>query len=279
VPATSLRFGPFEFHPHTGELRRGDEVVRLEPQPAKVLALLVSRSGELVPRDEIRRHVWGDDVHVDVDRGVAYALNQVRAALGESAERPQYIETLPRRGVRFIGAIEPAAADVPARRRPSVRWAVPAALVLAVVGWLAVARPWMPPPRLVVAVSVFDNETGDAGYDALAARLSDVVVARLAGEEPRGLGVIGNEAILRRPRDQRDLALIRRETGAEFVVLGQVQPDPGGLRVIAHLIRLDDGTHAWAERFVREPANLEGLEAQVADAVASAVGERLPARP
>lgn len=279
MAATSLRFGPFEFHPHTGELRREGEVVRLEPQPAKVLALLVSRSGELVPRDEIRRHVWGDDVHVDVDRGVAYALNQVRAALGDSAERPQYIETLPRRGVRFIGAIESTAETRPARAPTSLRWAIPLVFALVVAGWVAMARPWTAPPRLVIAVSVFDNETGDSAHDAFVTRMSDAVVARLAEDESRGLQVIGNEAVLRRPRDQRDLELIRAETRAEFVVLGQLQPDPGGLRIIAHLIRLDDGTHAWAERFVRDPGNLDGLEDQVAESVAAAVGERLPARP
>lgn len=279
MPATSLRFGPFEFHPHTGELRREGEVVRLEPQPAKVLALLVSRSGELVPRDEIRRHVWGDDVHVDVDRGVAYALNQVRAALGDSAERPQYIETLPRRGVRFIGAIESTAETTPAPAPTSLRWAIPLVLALVVAGWVAMARPWTATPRLVIAVSAFDNETGDSAHDAFVTRMSDAVVARLAEDESRGLQVIGNEAVLRRPRDQRDLDLIRAETRAEFVVLGQLQPDPGGLRIIAHLIRLDDGTHAWAERFVRDPGNLDGLEDQVAESVAAAVGERLPVRP
>jgi DNA-binding winged helix-turn-helix (wHTH) protein/TolB-like protein len=279
VSATPLRFGPFEFHPQTGELRRDGHVVRLEPQPAKLLALLVSRPGALVPRDEIRRHVWGDDVHVDVDRGVAYALNQVRAALGDSAERAQYVETLPRRGVRFIGAVESTATIAPAPPARSRRWAIPLVLLVIVAGWMVVARPWSAQPQLVVAVSLFDNETGDSAHDAFVARMSDAIVARLAEDESRGLQVIGNEAILRRSRDQRDLVRIRRETRAEFVVIGQLQPDPGGLRIIAHLIRLDDGTHAWAERFVRDPGNLDGLEDQVAEAVAAALGERLVTRP
>jgi DNA-binding winged helix-turn-helix (wHTH) protein/TolB-like protein len=317
--AAPYRFGPYEFQPDTGELRRAGRVVRLEPQPARVLALLLARPGELVTREEIRRELWGDDVHVEVDRGIAYALNQVRTALGDSASEPRWVETLPRRGYRFVAPVDgegvaggraaregpeagggaaPGAAggheveEGPATRgrRPPVAekggWAAaagrgrPAAFALAVLAvagaaWLLVARPWAVPARVLVAVAAFDNETGEARHDALAARMADAVVARLVAAEPRRLGVIGNQAVLRLPRGERDLAAIRRETGAGFVILGQLQPDEGGLRVIAHLIALDDGTHLWANRFAGAPGDLAGLEAAVADAVAAAVPAHL----
>lgn len=276
------RFGPFEFRADTGELRSEGRTVRLEPQPARLLALLLSRPGELVPRDELRRALWDDGVHVDVERGLAYALSQVRTALGDSAAEPRFVETLPRRGVRFLAPVDgaepaggrPAGREVAASRRRLVAVGA-AAAIAAAVAWLVAERAWAPPPRVLLAVSAFDNETGRAEHDALTARMADAVVARLLAADLPGVGVIGNEAVLRRPRGERDLPTIRRETGADHVVLGQLQLDPAGLRVIAHLIALDDGTHVWAERFVRPPAEADRLEGEVAAAVAAAVASHL----
>jgi DNA-binding winged helix-turn-helix (wHTH) protein/TolB-like protein len=271
-----LRFGPFAFHPDTGELWREGRPERLEPQPARLLALLVARPGRLVTREEIRRHLWGDEVHVEVDRGIAYALNQVRAALGDSASEPRYVETLPRRGYRFVAPVAGpgGAASRRVRRQALLVAAGLAAAFLAAAVWLAVDRP-LGAPRVLLAVSAFDNETGRPEHDALVARMADTVVARLVAADLDGLGVIGNQAVLRRPRGLRDLPTIHRETGAHYVVIGQLQPDPAGLRVIAHLIRLDDGTHLWAERYVRPAGDLGGLDREVADGVAQAVAAHL----
>jgi DNA-binding winged helix-turn-helix (wHTH) protein/Flp pilus assembly protein TadD len=99
------RFGPFELDPRTAELRRDGERVPLQLQPARVLILLVQRAGELVPREEIRALVWPDRV-VDYEHGLNYAIRQIRAALGDEAGAPAYIETLPRRGYRFAAAVQ-----------------------------------------------------------------------------------------------------------------------------------------------------------------------------
>src|SRR6266568_2775109 len=100
-----ITFAEFEFNAASGELRRGAENVRLEPQPARVLALLVERAGDVVTRTELQQGVWGGDTCVDFERGLNYCIAQIRTALGDSASTPRFIETLPRRGYRFLRCI------------------------------------------------------------------------------------------------------------------------------------------------------------------------------
>src|SRR5260370_42573119 len=97
-----LRFGAFEIHPATSELRRQGDLVKLAPQPLKVLELLARRSGEIVTRAEIREHIWCGDTFVDFEQGLNFCVRQIREALGDSADTPRFIETLPRRGYRFL---------------------------------------------------------------------------------------------------------------------------------------------------------------------------------
>jgi len=295
------RFGVFEFDGQAGELRRQGRLVRIEPQPARALALLLSRPGELITRDELRNHLWDAGTHVDFDRGIAYCMGQVRSALGDTAENPRFVETLPRRGYRFTAPVQPAAlvdpAGIPARQpeeaqvqaAPSAalepvptmarsttgglhRWWPAAALmtlVLSAVVWTA--RSSTPVERPIVAVAVFDNETGQPEYDRLASTAADVMVERLTSLGPGALGVIGNTPSLRRPRNERDPAAIERETGAGYFVFGQVQPDDVGVRLVVHLIRLDDDTHLWVTRVARAPKDLTDIQDVVADRLAEAV--------
>ena len=101
-PTTKIRFGPFELDPAAGELRKNGILVRLQPQPLKVLLLLSQRAGQVVTREEIQRCLWSDSTFVDFGRGINFSINQIRGALADGAEKPRYIETLPRRGYRFI---------------------------------------------------------------------------------------------------------------------------------------------------------------------------------
>jgi DNA-binding winged helix-turn-helix (wHTH) protein/Tfp pilus assembly protein PilF len=102
----SVSFGPYRLDLETGELRRSGIAVKLQAQPSKLLTLLVERAGELVTRDEIRRRVWGTDTFVDFDQSVNFCIRQIRAALHDSADRPCYVETVPRKGYRFIAPIQ-----------------------------------------------------------------------------------------------------------------------------------------------------------------------------
>jgi len=130
VPQAVLRFGVFELSPATGELRRAGLRVRIQPQPLRVLEILASRSGEIVTREDLRQAVWGESTFVDFEHGLNFCINQVRRALGDSATAPRFVETVPRRGYRFIAPLEriepfvrPALAPVPpvTQRAPRVR--------------------------------------------------------------------------------------------------------------------------------------------------------------
>ena len=105
------RFGLFEFDFRTSELRREGEIVKLSPQPARVLALLLEKPGEIVLRDELRTHLWGDETFVDFERGLNFCILQVRTALGDSSENPRFVQTVPRKGYRFIAPVHRS--DVP----------------------------------------------------------------------------------------------------------------------------------------------------------------------
>src|SRR2546428_621817 len=114
---TILRFGVFELDPRTEQLRRNGLTVRLQPQPFKLLRLLVGEAGRLVTRDEIRAALWNNDTFVDFEQGVNFAIRQVREALEDDAERPVYIQTVPKRGYRFLAPVETVPREGPTRCR------------------------------------------------------------------------------------------------------------------------------------------------------------------
>src|SRR5438034_4297250 len=159
----AVRFGDVEFDPLAGELRRGMDTTRLEPQPARVLALLVERAGEVVTREELQQRVWSGDTFVDFERGLNYCIAQIRSALGDSASDPRFVETLPRRGYRFIAAIQGPAPATVARPRPWIAIVAAATLLtIAAVTWLLFARNTATrtprDARVHIAVVPFDNE-------------------------------------------------------------------------------------------------------------------------
>ncbi len=299
----TYRFGIFEFDDRTCILTRSGRPVDLEPQPARALALLVSRAGDLVTREEMRAHLWGDGTHVDFDRGLAYCIGQLRAALGDTADNPRFIQTLPRRGFSFIA---PAVAEQEHRSSSVVqsafessvaqneepgtsnqepgttndRRSLSSALVLATGAVLLVVAAsglwaWTrnrAPDRPIVAVAVFDNETGDASRESAVATIADVVVERLTALGPSRIGVNGNSKVLRNPRADRDPRLVARETHASFLVAGHLQSKDGRLSLLMHIIRLDDGTHVWVQRISRSPEEgLDSLDEDVAAQIEKAV--------
>jgi DNA-binding winged helix-turn-helix (wHTH) protein/TolB-like protein len=285
-----IRFDRFSFRPSDGELRRDGSVVKLQPQPARVLAMLLERPGETVTRDELRQRIWGSETFVDFERGLNFCVSQIRFALGDAADAPRFVETVPRRGYRFIAAIDAAPADSVATPEPEApassvgAWRLPmvaaAVLVLAAVVLFA-GRPWgvaAPAPVFRVAVVPFDNETGDPALDRVAVGISDSTVARLSVPEfiPR-VAVVGNAAILRAPRASRDLKVIGSTLGVDYAVLGQLKQDDGKMRLVAHLIRTRDEVHLWANTFDRPTFDLD-VQAELAEAIARSVAAQLTAR-
>lgn len=299
------RFGVFEFESDSGELRKNGRAVAIEPQPAKALALLLSRAGDVVSREELRDAVWGADTHVDFDRGIAYVLSQIRSALGDSGDNPRFVQTIPRRGVRFVAPVASVAPVAPVAPAEPV---APASHVL------QAPPPFPPPPRVpksmlgkavliaggvllliggyyaqkarfeavaprlapvIIGVSIFDNETGLAQHDRLVAGLSDLVVERLTRLEPGRVAVIGNAAVLRQPRNIRNLKAVAENVKADYVLLGQLQQGENGLRFITHFIRLSDEAHLRANRLIMPGGGVEGLESAVVGEFERAVREHI----
>lgn len=121
VPPSTIRFGAYEIDAEAGQLLRNRREVRLKPQPFRLLHLLASRPGVVVSREEIRQLLWDADTFVDFDQGVNTAIKQVRDALHEDADQPLYIETIPKRGYRFIAPVETAGPEAAPATAPPVR--------------------------------------------------------------------------------------------------------------------------------------------------------------
>jgi DNA-binding winged helix-turn-helix (wHTH) protein/TolB-like protein len=296
-----VRFGPFTADLDRGELWRDGVPVPLQDLPFRLLASLVERPGEVVSRAELTTRLWGSDTFVDATAGLNTAIAKLRDALEDAAERPAYVETLPKRGYRFVSPVErvkpdaqsapavaevmsaadpaadPAAASPKADAAPSGRrrwWLAAAAIVAAVAlaAWAAYPR-WSDARNVRVAVVLFDNETDRAELTAFAQALTDATVTSLTAE-PR-LAVIGNAAVLRTSRPFRDVALIRDTLGAQFIIVGQVQWRDGAVLVRTHLIRGWDQAHVWLEAFPRGSSSEADYQARVSGAVRGAVMAQL----
>ena len=116
-----LRFGIFELDSESGQLRREGRVVRLSPQPFKLLEMLTSKQGRLVTREDIRKALWPEDTFIDFEQGVNFAIKQVREALNDNPDNPLYIQTVPKRGYRFIAPIEGVGPAAPLKAHTTVR--------------------------------------------------------------------------------------------------------------------------------------------------------------
>jgi DNA-binding winged helix-turn-helix (wHTH) protein/TolB-like protein len=280
--ASRVRFGLFEFNAATGELVREGTPVRLQPQPARVLALLVERPGEIVSRDDLRQHIWGNETFVDFERGLNFCIAQIRSALGDSADSPRYVETVPKRGYRFIAPVDNGAdaqADLetgPSKGRKRLAVIALTASLAAGAGAFMFVRQQVAPSGAAVPIAVvpFDNQTGSIEFDSVAEGLADATVAQLAQSDRPRLAVVGNAQLLRTARSFRDVKRIGAELHVDYIVLGQVQRDGKGMRVVAHLIRVSDERHVWANRFDRPELTL-AVQGEIADSIAREVARRL----
>ncbi len=292
-----LRFGRFSFAPSSGELLRDGVRVKLQAQPAKVLAALTRQPGDVVSRDVLKDEIWGRDTHVDFERGLNFCVAQIRSALGDSADSPAFIETVPKQGYRFIAVLErtPDAESTAVDARPEGRaydkappiesrpaWSSRGAaalvavslIVVALIGW---AKASSAPPTVIVVP--FYNETGIAEHATLADAIGDATVARLAAPgRIDALKVIGNAETLQNPFARRDIQQVARALDAQWVLIGQLKSDGQKQRVIAHLIRASDMKHLWAQTFDDDTFDLDG-QSRAAEAIAAAVtGSLAPPR-
>ena len=210
---TILRFGAFELHSASGELRRHGDLVKLPPQPFKVLETLVRRGGDVVTREEIRDQVWCGDTFVDFDQGLNFCIRQIREALGDRADAPQFVETLPRRGYRFLAPVESADAG----RTES-------------------------PTRLIVLP--FRILRPDAGTDFLAFSLPDALTSSLSGLE--SLVVRSSLVASRFGGDAVDPRKIAADADVDVIVTGTLLRAGEDIRVTSQLTDASAGTLLWS---------------------------------
>jgi DNA-binding winged helix-turn-helix (wHTH) protein/TolB-like protein len=278
-----VRFGVFDFDPATQELRRDGSPVRLQSQPAQVLGLLLAQAGEIVSRDALRQAIWGADTFVDFDRGLNFCIAQIRAALGDSADSPRFVKTLPKRGYQFIAPVGPvmlrAPQAEPRTARPFPKWQLTAAIALAIA--LAGAIFWSThratAPR--IAVARFDNQTDMPDFDRFTDALTDSVVAELTVAGSSHYAVIGNAAVLRQSRPLRDLVTIASTLKVGYVILGQVQRTSSGVHVLAHLIRVPDQAHVSVARLDSDLTDPLRAQLDLAQRISRSFAPCLPPNP
>jgi DNA-binding winged helix-turn-helix (wHTH) protein/TolB-like protein len=281
-----FRFGLFEFTDATRELRREGRLIRLQSQPAQVLSCLLARSGQVVSREELRQAVWGQETHVDFDRGLNFCIAQIRSALDDDSSTPRFVRTIPKRGYQFIAPVETIAdpaqpTDAAAKIRTPVAnplWLAGAFVLLLAIAFsagYAIRSSQHPKPSPILAIARFDNETGDPSMTRFSDGLTDTLVEQLTTLSHQCYRVIGNAGILRLPRSQRDLTAIANTLHAEYIVLGQVQTNGAQTRILAHLIRLPDQTHLWVARLDRSSADPLSQELDSAQSIAAQFSPRI----
>jgi DNA-binding winged helix-turn-helix (wHTH) protein/TolB-like protein/Flp pilus assembly protein TadD len=282
-----VRFGVFDFDPSALQLRRAQRLVRLRPQALKLLRIFVSRPRQLITREAIHQELWGADVHVDFEQGVNHTVKQLRAALGDDASAPRYIETLPRLGYRFIAPVNfvSGAEDtaVAASARTATVWrgrlAGPRALlaaagVLAIIGvaFLSLSRAGDPRPGLpansTLAVLPFDVVDEGGKPDYLGLSLADAVIARLA----TGGAIRVRPVAATRTYDQgsRDVRAVGRTLRADYVLAGTLRRTGERNRAQLQLLHAATARTVWSSTVDVAASDLIGLEAAVSERVASA---------
>ncbi|MGH8204650.1 MAG: winged helix-turn-helix domain-containing protein, partial [Steroidobacteraceae bacterium] len=283
----AVRFGPFAVDLRSGDLHEhGQKKTRLRGQPLQVLAMLLERPGELVTRDELRARLWSAHTVVDFEHGLHAAVNKLRAALNDAADHPRYIETIPRRGYRFVGPVETtessAATPRLARRfKSSIALALVIPLVVGAAAVLWSSRNAESPAgtadsRPMLAVLPFENVSGNPDQEYFSDGLSEELITRLGQVDPSRLGVIARTSTLGYKRTTKPIREISRELGVDFVLEGTVRSADSRVRVSAQLIRASDETHLWAASFDRTLGDLLPVQTEIARAVAGELHLRLP---
>jgi len=292
-----VRFGIFEADLTTGELRKNGLRQKLPAQPFQLLQALLERPGEMVTREELRQRLWPGNTFVDYDLGLKKAVNRLREVLGDSADNPRFIETIPRHGYRFMGGVlplsvpiastEPQAAvsggqlersALPAKARFSgkliatLSLAVAAALLL----WFdadnlrtrifARARPL---EVHSIAVLPLLNLTGDASQDYFADGMTEALTTDLARMET--LQVLSRYSTMQYKQPKKPLSEIAKELHADAIVEGSVQRSGDRVEINVQLIQASNDEHLWAKSYQRNLRDVLDLQREVARAIAGEI--------
>jgi len=231
-----VRFGVFEADLKTGELRKHGLKIKLQQQPFQILVTLLERPGEVVTRQDLRLKLWPVDTHVDFYSSLKTAINKVREALGDSAENPRFIETLNRRGYRFIAPVSGMTPAIPPER--------------SLTG------------RITVAVLPFNELSAVPERQDFSDGLTEEMTTELGRLHPRRLGVISRISAMKYKHSGKGIDEIGRELGVDYILEGSVRCADERVRVNAQLIQVSNQTHLWADTFERLCTDTDVLTTQ-----------------
>jgi len=288
-----IRFAVFELDLESAELRKHGIKIKLQQKPFQILALLLERPGEVVTREELQQRLWPSDVFVDFESGLNNAVKKLRAALGDSAETPRFVETVARHGYRFL--VTPQSANgtptasptlprpIETAHRGSRIWmaaALVALMVLIAAIWL-VRRSAVHPASVAsrvhkIAVLPLENLSHDEQQEYFADGMTDAIIDQLA--RVQGLTVISRTSTMQYKKARKPLPQIARELGVDTVVEGTVLRAGSRVRVSAQLIDAATDRHLLSRTFERDLEDVLQLQQDVARAVAQQITSSLTAK-
>ncbi len=291
------KFAKFELTAADGELRTGNSTVRLQEKPLLLLSALLDHPRTLVTREELRERMWDRDTFVDFEQGINIAIKKVRTALGDSAEDPKYVQTVAKKGYRFLlpvevtdyqapiapavgaaqsatdqGAREPAPKVSFPRYRPWIFAGLSIGILLVLGVWLfqVHARSRRSTQIHSLAVLPLRNLSPDPGQDYLADGITEDLITDFAQSLP--LRVISRTSAMRYRETSEPITQIARELGVEAVVEGAVARSADRVTVTVQLIDATEDRHLWARKYDRELSNLLDVEAEISQEIATQVG-------
>jgi len=280
--AAILRFGAFELDLQNNELRRAGVLLKLSPQQFQVLRLLAENSGQVQTREEIQREVWGTDTFVDFDRNLNVCVAQIRATLNDDSDAPRFIQTVPKRGYKFIAPVERVATGtaVPASARLQTRakWWWFAAALAAILAIAVVSATWrrsIRPERIMLAALPFENLTGDPKEDPFTDGLTEELIGQLGSLNPHKLGVIGRTSVMRYKTAPHAIDQVARDLHVDYILEGTVRRSGGRIRIAARLIQAGDQAQVWTDTSERAESEMFRIEEESAARITSAVSGKL----
>ena len=291
--ASRLRFDGFELDVRAGELRKHGVKVRLRGQPLQVLEILLEHAGDVVTREELQSRMWPADTFVDFDHSLHNAIARIREALGDSAETPRYIETLPRRGYRFIGQVEnfetlkfPAENSdhkssglvlVPPPKKKRSLVLICGAVILLALATGAAARyaggKAAAPAIRSIAVLPLENFSGDPSQDYFVDGMTDELITDLA--KVGALRVTSRTSVMRYKGAKKSLPEIARELQVDGIVEGSVTRSGRRMRITAQLLHGPSDKHLWADTYERDVEDVLKVQGELAEAIAEQVRAKL----
>ncbi len=304
------RFGVFEVECPAAALTKDGAQVRLRGKPFDILLYLLERPGDLVTRDELRHHLWTADTFVDFDHGLNAAMNRLRDALGDTADNPRFIQTIPRRGYRFIAPVQrlmptppidvpvasvpslvsaPIVPPAPRSRSATWTWLAAAATVAVAVvaglvltgttsGWRGASRP----DRAMIAVLPFENLSGSPDQSYFSDGFTDELIGQLGALNPDALGVIARTTVARYRDGRQSVDEIGRALNVQYVLEGSIRRAGDHVRITAQLIDVMSQTQLWAESYDHDVRDVlltqRDVAMRVADSLTMSVLRVVPVR-